>query len=165
MLVVDFIELREVVAAGDFVGELVVQATKAEMLAGDGAGKTAVLVVEGDVLVVGAVAILGFVQAPAGECQVLDFLGAQQAAFKGLRQDAAVVGLEDRQLRDQAADFQFRCGDFHFAGQAELGILIDRTPIVGRQQASAGTVRTRIELDPQHAQCIDPEPHGAVGVA
>ncbi|MNF52083.1 hypothetical protein D3C84_334230 [compost metagenome] len=166
MLVVDFAQLREVVAAGDLVGELVVNATEVEMRARYGAGEAAVLVVEGNVLEVGAVAVLGFLQASAGEGQALELFGTEHAAFEGLRQDAPVVGLEDRQFRNQAADLQFGGGDFHFAGQAEFRVLVSGTPvIVDRQQTGTGAVGAGIELDPEHAQRIDTKPHGAIGVA
>ncbi|MNZ87962.1 hypothetical protein D3C78_1068400 [compost metagenome] len=154
------------VAAGDPVGEFVVQASHVEMVAGHGAEKAAVLVVEGDVLVVGTVAVLGFFQASAGERQVLDFAGRQQAAFKGLRQDATIVGLQGRQFRHQRADFQFGGRDLYLAGQAELGILVGGAAvIVGRQQAAAGTIRAGVELDAEHPQGIETKTHGTVGIA
>ncbi len=128
--------------------------------------EAAVLVVEGDVLVVGVVAVLGLVEAAAGEHQVLELFGGDQAAVEGLRQDAAVVGLEDRQLGDQRADFQFGGGDLHFAGQAQLGILVGGAAIVvGGQQASAGAVGAGVELDAEHAQRIHAKADGAIGVA
>jgi hypothetical protein len=130
-----------VVAAGDFVGELVVHATEVEMLAGGAAEEAAVLVVEGDVFVVAVVAVLGFIQPTTGEYQVLEFLGGQQATIEGLRQDAPVVGLEDRQFRHQRADFQLGGGNFHFAGQAQFGVFIGGAAIVvSGQQAGAGAV-------------------------
>ncbi|MOA49432.1 hypothetical protein D3C78_1723130 [compost metagenome] len=87
------------VATSDLVGELVVQASHVEMVAGNRAKKAAVLVVEGDVLIVGAVAVLGFFQAAAGKGQVFDFAGGQQATFEGLRQNATVIGLQGWQFR------------------------------------------------------------------
>ncbi|MNZ74955.1 hypothetical protein D3C78_934210 [compost metagenome] len=166
MLTVDVIELGPVVAAGDLVSELVVQAGHVEMVAGDGAEKAAVLVVEGDILVVGTVAVTGFFQAPAGEGQVLDFARGQQAALEGLRQDAPVVGLQGRQFRDQGTDLQFGLGEFHLAGQAELGILVGGAAIVvGRQQAGAGAVGAGVELDTEHPQGIEAKAYGTVGVA
>ena len=96
-----FVELREVI----IVGDLIIHAAEVEVFASIRTSEAAVLVVEGDVLEVSAVAVLGFIQAPAGEGLVLDLFGGQQAIFEGLRQDAPVVGLQDRQFWDQAADF------------------------------------------------------------
>ena len=166
VLAVHVVELGEVIAAGDLVGELVVHAAEIEVLAGGAAEETAVLVVEGDVLVVGVVAVLGLVETATGEHQVLELFRGDQAAVEGLRQDAAVVGLEDRQFGDQRADFQLGGGDLHFAGQAQLGILVGGAAIVvGGQQAGAGAVGAGVELDAEHAQRIHAKADGAVGVA
>ena len=67
---------------------------------------------------------------------------------------------------DQRADFQFGGGDLHFAGQAQLGILVGGAAIVvGGQQAGAGAVGAGVELDAEHAQRIHAKADGAVGVA
>ena len=164
-MTVDIIELGEVVAAGDLVGEFVVHAAEIEVLTGSPAEEAAVLVIEGDIFVVGIVAVLGFIQAAAGEYQILEFLGRQQPTIEGLRQNAPVVGFEDRQLGHQRTDFQLGGGDFYFAGQAQLGVFVGGAAVImGRQQSGAGAVGAGVELDPEHAQRIHAKAHGAIGV-
>ena len=154
------------IAAGDAVGELVVQPAQGQVVGAEAATEAAVLVVQRQVFPVGVVAVLGFVQATASEGQALDFLRGEQATFERLRQDAPVVGLQGWQLGDQGADLQFGLGNLHLTGQAEFGILIGGFAIiVCRQQAGVGAVGAGIELDAEHAQCIQAKAYGAIGVA
>ncbi|MNM93759.1 hypothetical protein D3C81_1061420 [compost metagenome] len=166
VLAIDFVELGEVVAPGEGVIELVVAAGQVVVLAGHAARKAAVLVVQRQVLVVGGVAVLELLQAPAGEVQARQVGGIEQAAFEGLREQAAVVGLQGRQIGDQGAKLQLRCGDLELGGQAELAVLVRRAAVVvGRQQAAAGTVRAGVELEAEHAQRVEADADGAGGVA
>ncbi|MCY1177487.1 hypothetical protein D9M73_177970 [compost metagenome] len=166
MLAVNIVELGEVVAAGDAVGELVVEPAQGQVVSAEAATEAAVLVVQRQVFPVGVVAVLGLVQAATGEGQALDLFGGEQAALEGLRQDTPVVGLQGRQFGDQGADLEFSLGDLHLAGQAQLGVFVGSLAvIVGRQQAAVGTVGAGVELDAEHAQCVQAKAHGAIGVA
>lgn len=159
VLAVDIVELGEVVAAGDAVGELVVQAAQGQVVGAEGATEAAILVVQRQVFPVGVVAVLGLVQAPAGEGQALDFPGREQAAFEGLRQDAPVVGLQSRQFRDQGADFQLGLGELYFAGQAQFGVFVGGLAvIVGRSRPVS--VRSGLEssLTPSMPNASRPKP-------
>src|SRR3989338_7899318 len=130
VLAIDIVEVGEVVAAFELLVEAVVEAHQIEMVGGNASGKAAVLAVEDQLLGVGRGAVDYFVQATTGKGQAVDFAGGQQAAFEYLRQQAAVAGLDHRQLRDVRTIAQLGIGDLDLSGQAQAAKLIRSAAIV-----------------------------------
>ena len=168
LLTVNVLQLSVVVLRRQLLVNLVIEAVHREMVSRDVAGITLVFAVQPQVLGVGGVPRGVAVQTRSHELQVFDFLRLQHRAVEDVGQQTAVVVLEQRQVRQQGAVFEYGLGNTHFGGQATFGVLIFGTTRIaaGRRQQAAVTVgRAGVQLDPQHAQRIEAKADGAFGVA
>ena len=168
VLAIDILELGVMVLAAEAVAELVVQAVGVEVIGRGVAGIALVLAMHANVLGIGGIPGGVAVQAGCGEGQVPDLPGGQYRAIEQGGQQAPVVVLEQRQVRQLRAVFEHGLGHAHLGGQAKLGVLVGRAPRVmpaGWQQAAIAAIRAGVELDPEHAQGIQAKAHGAFGVA
>ncbi|MNO52546.1 hypothetical protein D3C76_429700 [compost metagenome] len=166
VLSVDVFQFGIVVLPRQPIVDLVVEAVHVEMIGGDVAGITLVLAVHANVLGISGVPGGVLVQARGHDIQVLHFPGREHRAIEHRRQQAAIVVLEQRHIRQQRAVLQYALRHAHLGGQAELGVFVRRTPRVtaaGRQQAAVTAVGTGVELEPRHAQCIDTKTQCAFG--
>src|SRR5690606_5137606 len=115
----------------------------------------------------------GVLDLTSGQGQVVDFVGGDLATFEQLRQQAAVVGYQDRQFRRQGADARLGLGETNLTGQAALAELVDSAAIAfQREQSTRSTVATglggtttTIQTHAQEADGVNAETHGAFGEA
>ncbi|MOA06063.1 hypothetical protein D3C78_1256840 [compost metagenome] len=170
VLRVEVLQLAVVVAGGEVVGPLVAEAGEVELVRGGASIEADVALGaagDGHVLVVLGIALVHLGQAAGVEGQVVDFQRVQRAAAEGLRQQAGVVVLHHRQLRQQGADFQHALGDAHLGGRAEVAITVLRAAgfAVAQQQTGAAAVCAGVELQAEIGQRIDAEADEAFGEA
>src|SRR5690606_12256894 len=66
----------------------------------------------------------GMLDLTSSQGQVVNLVGGDHAAFEHLRQQATVVGNQDRQLRHQSTNATFGLGDTNLCGSASLAELI-----------------------------------------
>ncbi|MNQ86243.1 hypothetical protein D3C85_1014310 [compost metagenome] len=111
-------QVRVVVLQGQVFGDLPVCTAKTELVAVLGTAGN------GKAGTVARSTAVGVLDLACGEGQVVDFLGGDDAAIKRLRQQATVVGHQDRQVgRQGATDMGFGLGD------ARLGVATDTAPL------------------------------------
>ena len=98
--------------------------------------------------------------------QALDLVAGDQGALGNFRQQAAVVGGEDRQSGELVTHFQHGVGDAEFNRAAGFGVVILRTAVrAGREQAGTGAALAAVQFQAEHADGIDTHTHGALGEA
>ena len=156
------------VLRGQALVDLVVQAVHGEVIGSDVAAIALVLAVKAQVLGVRGIPGGIAIKARGHELEVLDFLGHQHRAVEHVRQQTAIVVLEQRQVGQQRAVLEHGVGHAHLGRQAELGVLVLGTTgiVTGRrQQAAVAVGRAGIQLQAQHTQGIEAKTHGAFGVA
>ncbi|MCY1447371.1 hypothetical protein D9M71_639890 [compost metagenome] len=143
MLVVDLFQLCILIGQQQLFRELVIHTAQPEGVAfGITACEAPVLVVQCDRDPVCRVSIGLALEARTDEGQRIEFFAGEQAAFKGLREEAPSVGLNCREFWDQGAVFKLGLGQAHLASQAQATELIScATIIMGRQKAGTGSVR------------------------
>ncbi|EYT97934.1 hypothetical protein PA99_5000 [Pseudomonas aeruginosa PA99] len=150
------------------VVDLVVELVGVEAVAGGVAGVAFVLAVQADVLGVAGVPRGVALQAGGGEPEPGDLLAGQLGAVEQGRQQASVVVFQQRHVRQHRPVPELCLREAHLAGNAGLGVLVDRaTRIVaaGRQQAAVAVRGAGVELDPEHRQGIHAEAQRALGIA
>ncbi len=100
------------------------------------------------------------------EIEPFEFTALQLEAGRGLREQAAAAGGEDRRGRLHFAPLQHGLGNAHLQGAASAAVVVARLAVVHhRQVAGAGLVRGAVELQAEVAEGIDAEAHGALGEA
>ena len=137
------------------------------MIGGDIAAIALVLAVQAQVLRVSGVPGGIAIKARGDELEVLDFLGHQHGAIEHVRQQTAIVILEQRQVRQQRAILEHGLRHAHLGGQAELGILILGTTGIAagrRQQTAVAVGGAGVQFHTQHAQCIETKADSTFGV-
>ena len=106
VLAVDIIQLCQIVASRQAGVELVIQSGPIKLVGRERTAKTAVFVVQGQVLGIGRVAINRLGQTAEIDAEVVELVDGRHATAKGLRQNAAGVGLQNRQLGHQRTQEQ-----------------------------------------------------------
>ncbi|MCY1528054.1 hypothetical protein D9M68_631450 [compost metagenome] len=160
MLLVNIFQLAVVQAQTQLGGQLVVAAGEGERVA------VAADTVGAHLGVVGGGVGLDPIDLAALQSQLVDLLHVQQGAAKRGRQQARVVGRNDRAAKRQGADAQGAVGSLELGGDIELGVFALRTTgAVCRQQAAARGALAGVELETEHTQRIDADADRAFGVA
>jgi hypothetical protein len=103
----------------------------------------------------------------AAQGQAVDLLHVEQRAAEQFRQQAGVVGRDQRALEVQRADLEQAVGDPRLGGQAELGVVILGAAggAVGRQQPGSSAAAAGVELEAEQADGVDAEADGAFAEA
>ncbi|MNS38207.1 hypothetical protein D3C72_704500 [compost metagenome] len=170
VLFVEVFQVAVVVLRSQVLGEFVVTTGVDELVAIDGAwGST----VDRHLFIVAGVAALDVLDLATRQSQVLDLAGSDLTAFPGLRQQATVVGHDDRQFRLQGTQLQLSLGNLGLGGQAQAGEVINcfaigfawenSTAVSSGVRCTVGTT-ARIQLHAQQADRIDTEADSALGV-
>ncbi|MCY1290568.1 hypothetical protein D9M70_397210 [compost metagenome] len=119
-------------------------------------GKHPATAIDRQVLVVGGVALAQRAHLPAMQGQAGNLLRGEHAALEGLRQQAAIVAQQDRQLGQQFADFQFGVRQLQFRCHSKTRVFIRGASVVmPGQQARAGAVRAAVQLQAELSDQID----------
>lgn len=100
------------------------------------------------------------------EVEAFELAALQLEAGRGLREQAAAAGGEDRCGRLHLAPFQHGLGNAYLQGAACAAVVIARLAIVHyRQVAGAGLVGGAVEFQAEVAEGIHAEADGALGEA
>ncbi|MNG02057.1 hypothetical protein D3C84_850640 [compost metagenome] len=99
--------------------------------------------------------------------QLIQILGAQVGAAKGLRQQTGRAGEQDRKCGADGPALQLSLRNLDLAGQTQLGVVVTRLAVaaVEGQQPGTGAIGAGVEFEAEHALGIQPEADGARGVA
>ncbi|MNE87825.1 hypothetical protein D3C80_1850640 [compost metagenome] len=93
----------------------------------------------------GVVTQRGAVDVAQGQCEVVQFLGGEDAALEGLGQDTSGAGRYDRILENLRTDLQLGFRHLDLGCRAELAVLV-RGPTIfaDRQQTGATAIGGRV---------------------
>ncbi len=141
VLLVIIFQIGVVILGGQVLGQFVIATGKGEFVAFLAAAR------HGQAGAVTGSTAGGVFQLSGSEGQVVDFIAGDLATLEGLREQAAIVGNQDRQLRLQSAVTQFGLGNTHLRGCTETRPLVRRlVTIVWEHRAANMTTRAAVEL-------------------
>ncbi len=95
-----------------------------------------------------------------------DFAAGQQGAACGFRQQASVIGRENRQCDELSAVLEYGVGQAELDGRSSLGIVVLRPALaVAWEDIGPCAIGTAVELDAQQADGVDTDTDGALSEA
>ncbi len=108
----------------------------------------------------------GVLQLTADQGQVVDVFTGDLATFEGLRQQAAIVAHQDRQVRPQVAVAQLGLGETRLGRRASTRPAVRRfAVIVGDHRAAHVAASAAVEGHAEHADGVKAKTDGALGKA